>query len=270
MKLRALRFPVSSVLNATGSRSPQWLRGIMALVVLTAMLTACGGKKTHAHIPAPPPDISQPEPTEPASPASISKVPGRVEVAPFPDNAPVLWTETGFASWYGPPYNKRRAANGEIFDMNDLTAAHLTLPLNSYVRVTNLKTGHSTIVRITDRGPFVSDRIIDLSLGAAKAVDVWRPGTAKVRLDVLYTPSPIADGGRWCVQIGAIKDEDTAVELKHKLAERYKTAQVLEFRSPVGDHWVRVRVDHDDKEKAEQIADQMSTPEGNIFLVRID
>lgn len=265
--------PCVSALSVSGRATSKLSRAFPAIsfVLLIALsLTACGGKKTHAHIPAPPPDISQPEPTEPASPASVSKVPGRVEVAPFPENAPVLWTETGMASWYGPPYNKRRAANGEIFDMNDLTAAHLTLPLNSYVRVTNLKTGHSAIVRITDRGPFVPDRVIDLSLGAAKAVDVWRPGTAKVRIDVLYTPSPIKDGGRWCVQIGGIKDEDTALELKQKLADRYKTAQVLEFRSPVGDHWVRVRVDHDEKEKAEQIAEQMSTPEGNIFLVRLD
>jgi rare lipoprotein A len=154
--------------------------------------------------------------------------------------------------------------------MNEMTAAHLTLPLNSYVRVTNLKSGHSVIVRITDRGPFVPDRIIDLSLAAAKAVDVWRPGTAKVRLDVLYTPAPTKDGGRWCVQIGAIKDEQTALELKEELAEKYRTAKVLEFRSPVGDHWVRVRVDHDDKEKAEQVASATETPEGNVFLVRLD
>ena len=250
---------------------PPFGRCGIPLLAVALLLTGCGGKKNaRARIPAPPPDISQPEATASSSPARIPTVPGRVEVAPFPENAPVLWSETGMASWYGPPYNKRRAANGEIFDMNEMTAAHLTLPLNSYVRVTNLKTDHSVVVRITDRGPFVPDRIIDLSLGAAKAVDVWRPGTAKVRLDVLYTPSSIDDGGRWCVQIGAIKDEETALELKEKLAARYRTAQVLEFRSPVGDHWVRVRVDHDDKEKAEKVAAQMSTPEGNIFLVRLD
>lgn len=251
-----------------GARYSKLLPALLLLSLVGA--TACGGKKTRAQIPTPAPDLSRPEPTEPASPASVSKMPGRVEVAPFPPNAPVLWTETGMASWYGPPYNKRRAANGEIFDMNALTAAHLTLPLNSLVRVTNLKTGHSVVVRITDRGPFVPDRVIDLSLGAAKAVDVWRPGTAKVRLDVLYTPASIDDGGRWCIQIGAIKDEETALELKEKLAERYKTAQVLEFRSPIGDHWVRLRIDHDDKEATEKIAAHLSVPEGNIFLVRLD
>ena len=246
--------------------------GIPLLLVCLVLLSGCGGKKKSARapVPPPPPEITQPETVASASPAHATSVPGRVEVAPFPDDAPVLWTETGMASWYGPPYNKRRAANGEIFDMDALTAAHLTLPLNSFVRVTNLKSGSSVVVRITDRGPFVADRIIDLSLGAAKAVDVWRPGTAKVRLDVLYTPSSIDDGGRWCVQIGGISDEETALELKEKLAKRYTTAQVLEFRSPVGDHWVRVRVLHDNKEEAEEIASQMTTPEGKIFLVRID
>jgi len=269
MNVPSLGFPVSSVLKGQRLELPQFFRGAV-VVVLAIFLTACGGKKIRANVPTPPPDLSQNEPTEPASPAAVGNIPGRVGVAPFPHNAPVLWTETGMASWYGPPYNKRRAANGEIFDMDALTAAHLTLPLNSFVRVTNLKTGHSVVVRITDRGPFVPNRIIDLSLGAAKAVDVWRPGTAKVRLDVLYTPVSIQDGGRWCVQIGAIKDEETALRLKNKLAEHYKTAQVLEFRSPVNDYWIRVRADHDDKEAMEKIAAHVSTPEGNIFLVRLD
>ena len=242
--------------------------GVLLIGVL--LLTGCGEKKhARTHVP-PPPDISQPEPVERPSPTQTSPAEGRVEIAPFPDDAPVLWSEAGMASWYGPPYHNRRAANGEIFDMNEMTAAHLTLPLNSYVRVTNLKTDHSVIVRITDRGPFVPDRIIDLSMGAAKAVDVWRPGTAKVRLDVLYTPAAIANGGRWCVQIGGIKDEQAALDLKEELSEKYKSAKVLEFRSPVGDHWVRVRVDHDDKEKAEKVANATETPEGNVFLVRLD
>jgi len=176
----------------------------------------------------------------------------------------------GYASWYGPPYHNRRGANGEIFDMNQLTAAHRTLPLNSVVRVTNLQTNHSTIVRITDRGPFVPDRIIDLSAAAAKAVDVWRPGTAKVRLDVLGAPADISQGGRWCVQIGAIQDAEAATELKEKLTRRYRTAKVLEFASPVGDYWIRIRVPEDDKHRAEELARENTTPEGNIFLVRLD
>jgi rare lipoprotein A len=154
--------------------------------------------------------------------------------------------------------------------MNALTAAHRTLPLNSVVRVTNLKTEHSAILRITDRGPFVPDRIIDLSKAAAIKLDVWRPGTAKVRIDVLETPSSLKEGGRWCVQIGAIKEEETATELKDKLVRRYKSAKVLQFASPVGDYWIRIRVAGDDKQAAEQLAAENTTPEGNIFLVRLD
>ncbi len=93
--------------------------------------------------------------------------------------------------------------------MNAMTAAHRTLPLGSIVRVTNLKTGHSALVRITDRGPFIPGRILDLSLAAAKQVDVWLPGVATVRIDVLETPAPLNIGGRWAVQIGAFGDEDS-------------------------------------------------------------
>ena len=91
------------------------------------------------------------------------------------------------------------------------------------VRVTNLSTGHVAMVRITDRGPFVEDRIVDLSLAAAKAVDIWRPGTAEVKLEVLSAPAPIAEGGRWCVQIGAFHSEGEARKLKEKLQDRYET-----------------------------------------------
>ncbi len=88
------------------------------------------------------------------------------------ETKPIL-VETGLASWYGAPYHNRRGSNGEIYDMNAMTAAHRTLPLGSIVRVTNVKTGHAATVRITDRGPFIKGRIVDLSLAAAKKVDLW-------------------------------------------------------------------------------------------------
>jgi len=94
-------------------------------------------------------------------------------------------TETGIASWYGPNYDGRRAASGEIFDMQKLTAAHQTLPFQTWVQVTNLSNGKRVDVRITDRGPFVKGRIIDLSLGAAREIDMVREGTAKVKLKVI-------------------------------------------------------------------------------------
>jgi rare lipoprotein A len=154
--------------------------------------------------------------------------------------------------------------------MNAMTAAHRTLPLGSVVRVTNVKTGRSAVVRITDRGPFIAGRIIDLSLAAAKATDVWKAGVARVRVEVLSTPAPLDRGGRWAVQIGAFEEQDAASELRDHLARRYQTARVQEFGSPIGDWWVRVRVPHDDKQRAEEIARNTRTSEGSIFLVRLD
>jgi peptidoglycan lytic transglycosylase len=125
-------------------------------------------------------------------------------------------------------------------------------------------------VRITDRGPFVRGRILDLSLAAAKKVDVWRAGVAMVRMEVLQTPVPLGRGGRWAVQIGAFDNEDTADRLVNRLEHRYHTAKVLRFSSPVGDWWVRVRVLGDDRKRAEEVARDTQTPEGAIFLVRLD
>jgi len=188
----------------------------------------------------------------------------------IPEGTKPLSVETGNASWYGAPYHNRRGSNGEIYDMNQLTAAHRTLPLGSIVRVTNLKTSHSTIVRITDRGPFVEGRIVDLSLAAAKQADVWQAGVAKVRLEVLRTPVPFDQGGRWAVQIGSFPDEGDARTLANHLSRRYKTAKVLSFGSPVGDWWVRVRVLQDDRKRAEEVARDTQTAEGKVFLVRLD
>lgn len=154
--------------------------------------------------------------------------------------------------------------------MNALTAAHRTLPLGSICRVTNLKTGRSTLVRITDRGPFIPGRILDLSLAAAKAVDVWKVGLATVRVDVLQTPAPLQQGGRWAVQIGAFDDEKHAGELADHLTHRYHTAQVLKFESPTGDWWVRVRVRDDEKNRAQEVERDTHTSQGAVFLVRLD
>lgn len=174
------------------------------------------------------------------------------------------------ASWYGAPYHNRRGSNGEIYDMNAMTAAHLTLPLGSIVRITNLKTDHSAIVRITDRGPFVEGRIVDLSLAAAKALDVYLPGTAEVRLEVLQAPAPLDTGGRWAVQIGSFTGERGAAELADHLQRRYQAAKVLKFVSPAGNWWVRVRVPDDDRQRATALAHETATAEGSVFLVRLD
>src|SRR5512133_3322900 len=91
-------------------------------------------------------------------------------------------TETGVASWYGHPYHGRRAANGEIYDMEKLTAAHRTYPFDTWVRVKNLSNDRTVDVRIQDRGPFVRGRIIDLSHAAAREIELIGPGITKVKL----------------------------------------------------------------------------------------
>ncbi len=187
-----------------------------------------------------------------------------------PPGAKVIFEQTGMASWYGAPYDNRRGSNGEVYNMNAMTAAHRTLPLGSIVRVTNVKTRAVAVVRITDRGPFVEGRILDLSLAAAKALDVYLPGVAKVKLEVLQVPSPLDTGGRWAVQIGSFADEKNANEVADHLQRRYRTAKVLRFASPIGDWWVRVRVQGDDRERAQTLARETATPEGAVFLVRLD
>ncbi len=97
----------------------------------------------------------------------------------------VLLTLDGVASYYADDYNGKQTSNGEVYDMNDLTAAHRTFPFGTKVRVTNLENKKNVVVRVNDRGPFKEGRIIDLSLEAAKELDLMRMGTAKVRLEVL-------------------------------------------------------------------------------------
>lgn len=223
------------------------------LLLASALLMGCGHRESaRVKVPAPPDAM----PAESATPA-------------VPRHAKPIYVETGLASWYGAPYHNRRGANGEVYDMHSLTAAHRTLPMNSMARVTNLQTGHSTMVRITDRGPFIEGRMLDLSLEAAKQVDVWRPGTAKVRIEVLSAPAPIDRGGRWCVQIGAFSDKGEASSFKQRLTRRYRSASVLQFTGPTGD-WIRVRVKDDDKERAEAMMREVAAPQGAAFLVRLD
>lgn len=102
--------------------------------------------------------------------------------------AQVIRVLTGFASWYGPGFHGNRSASGEIFDQNAMTAAHLTLPFGTNVRVTNVATGKSVVVRITDRGPFSHNRVIDISRGAAQRIGLIQAGVAPVKLEVLRKP----------------------------------------------------------------------------------
>jgi rare lipoprotein A len=208
---------------------------------------------------------------------------GRIPMTPVPpggvDDADLqyvrthrpIYSEQGLATWYTAPYKGRKAANGQVFKDSALTAAHKTLPMGSLVTVTNLKTGQSSAMRITDRGPFVDGRIVDLTIASAKATGVYRVGTAQVRLDVFETPKPIDRGGRWCVQIGAFKSEHHAEKLKSDLLRKYPNSTVIEFPGQ-DSYWVRIRPQGDNREQAELIARRLRPSEdaAEAFLTRLD
>ena len=249
---------------------------LISITVGLMALTACGGHRP-VSVKAPPnlsPTTTQaplPSEAETVPPEPDKKASETIPTIPeIPPDAKPLWSETGIASWYGAPFHNRRGSNGEIYDMHAMTAAHRTLPLGSIVRVTDLKTESSAVVRITDRGPFIEGRVIDLSQAAAKQIGMIQRGTAEVRIDVLQTPSPVDSGGRWAVQIGGFEGEDAARELASHLTHRYHTANVLTFNSPVGDWWVRVRVKDDLRARAEEVMRDTKTSEGAVFLVRLD
>ncbi len=200
----------------------------------------------------------------PAPPSEVSP-----EDRAFVESHRPIYTEEGVASWYGPPYNNRQGANGKIFDQNAMTAAHRTLPMGSLITVTNEKTGQSATMRVTDRGPFVQGRELDLSMASAKATGVYRAGLANVRIDVYQTPRPMDVGGRWCVQIGAFEHEHKAEKLRDQLERQYDSAQVIDFEGPTG-YWVRIRPHGDNRELAEAIVRKLRPVEGDAYLVRLD
>lgn len=245
------------------------------------MLVALTGCGRHHHPTQPAPQATAPEASADTMPAASSSATGRIPITPAPPGGvdeedlryiarhkPIL-SEKGLASWYTAPYKGRKAANGQVFSDSALTAAHRTLPMGSLIVVTNTETGQASAMRITDRGPFVEDRLIDMTIASAKAVGVYRKGTAEVRIDVFKTPKPIATGGRWCVQIGALSTEAYAIRLKKQLRDKYSDATVIEFPGE-NSFWVRIRPEGDDRKQAEYIAKHLKLREGKGYLTRLD
>lgn len=253
---------------------PAWLKvRAVGLLALAALVAGCHKQHKQAYHPTAP-DLdaqrSAPPRHAPSTNASAPPPSGSVISPDAIHGAPSI-TETGLASWYGPPYSGRKGADGSVYDQNAMTAASLTLPLGTLVRVTNLSNNQAAVVKITDRGPFVRGRIIDLSLAAAKATGVYRAGVAKVQVEA-YPPPPSPTGipgGRWCVQIGAFYNPEDAIQLKNDLIRRYATAKVIEFQGPTG-YWVRINPKFADKSTATQIADGIHIPDAESYLTRTD
>jgi rare lipoprotein A len=177
--------------------------------------------------------------------------------------------ETGLASWYGHPYHGRPAANGEIYDMENLTAAHRTLPFGTRVRVTNLANQKTVDVRIIDRGPFIDGRIIDLSHAAAEAIALVGPGIAQVRLDLLSVPELSPTNSLFAVQAGAFLDKNRAERLCASLDREYGPTRVV-LRAGSPSVW-RVLVGSEPTEDAAKaLASRIRHEIGNAFVVRLD
>ncbi|HUL17099.1 MAG TPA: septal ring lytic transglycosylase RlpA family protein [Terriglobales bacterium] len=238
-------------------------------------IAGCAGRRPVAGS-QPPPLTPSPTPagTEAGAKASTSAEPGAApsrpgRSKPGENPAPAGYMEEGNASWYGEPFHGRRASNGEIYDMHKLTAAHRTLPFNSMVRVTNLDNGKSTVVRITDRGPFVANRIIDLSEAAAEQIGAIGPGVVPVRLEVLSGGDPTA--GFFTVQVGAFRDENNADRLRDRLSATYSPVFIQQVQLADGEFY-RVRVGKlSGEQAAQQLGDELRAKEGfTPFVVRLD
>jgi rare lipoprotein A len=250
--------------------------------MLALGVAGCHHKTVTANYPPPPPPAPEPSgsgavrptPSRPAASnggaPSESAGTARANSQLEPRGKPIS-VEVGVASWYGPPYTGAKTADGSVYDQNGMTAAHRELPLGAIVRVTNLENNQSVMVRINDHGPFYGDRIIDLSLAAAKAIGVYRAGTAKVRLEAYAPPAGYDPAGKWCVQIGAFLDPADAIQLKNDLVRRYATAKVTEFAGDTG-HWVRIDPKDRDKATASQIVDSIHIPDPGVqpYIVRLN
>src|SRR2546422_2458605 len=186
-----------------------------------------------------------------------------------PQPAPVVSKDLeGLASYYAEPYHGRRTASGEIFDSyRGLTAAHRTLPFNTLVRVTNKTNGREVDVRINDRGPFIDGRVIDLSLRAAREIDMVRAGVAPVKLKVLKQGQ--AARTVYCVQVGAFENLRAAEVLKQQLEKKYPAVTVQSFAGETTIYRVRIGREPD-IQAAQKLAGQLRKDDLKPFVVRVN
>jgi rare lipoprotein A len=237
-------------------------------------LAGCHHKQPVVAYQPPPPVFAPSSGERPARPSGSNRLPGVAVTTPTEPPTPhgnAISVQTGMASWYGPPYVGAKAADGSVYDQNAMTAANRELPLGSIVRVTNLANNQTVVVRINDHGPFYADRIIDLSLAAAKAIGVYRTGVAKVRIEAYAPPGGYDAAGKWCVQIGVFLDPADSIQLKNDLMRRYATAKVREYSGATG-HWVRIDPPNQDRATADRIAASIHIPDPGTesYLVRLN
>lgn len=212
---------------------------VMVCVLSSALLAACTSPREPVigadvdGAPARPPDVTRiPDAVPRAEPRSARGNPPFYEVMGhryYVMNGAAGYRERGIASWYGTKFHGRTTSSGEPYDMYAMTAAHKTLPLPTYVRVTHRGNGRSIVVRVNDRGPFVGDRIIDLSYAAAVRLGMHNDGTALVDVEAIQpgtasmplvarADSPTTQAEPVWLQVGAFSDEANADRLRSRLA----------------------------------------------------
>lgn len=195
-----------------------------------------------------------------------------IRYIPYDPSQKIPYRAVGLASWYGPEFHGRRTANGEIYDMYAMTAAHRTLPFNVRVRVTNLENGKRAEFRINDRGPFVSGRIIDLSKSGAEALGFLSKGTARVEIETIGFAggkAPQRDG-TFSIQVGAFLDKENAERFRARLEKRHSPVRILPFETQAGKFY-RVRLGNfRTEEEAQRYLENLPSEEFQGFIVRED
>ncbi|MGD9972801.1 MAG: septal ring lytic transglycosylase RlpA family protein [Desulfatirhabdiaceae bacterium] len=210
---------------------------------------------------------SIPSSAPPASPSkSLYPKPYKVMgqwYQPLPDARG--FRQTGIASWYGQDFHGKKTSNGEVYDMYAESAAHKTLPLGTIVNVRNLDNGREMRIRINDRGPFVSGRIIDLSYASAQKLGVVQRGTARVEIEAVGTTAPALPdlspdyyySGNFTIQIGAFANRDNAEKVKQNLIRTYQPVEII-AHTDSGQTFYRVRVARcTSLEQAEQVESRL-------------
>ena len=260
-------FPIIPPKGPLKGRLSRRLTLVSLFCCVAILVTGCGGRQPVTS--APPVTNTTPEPAPPPEATSRPSLSSPAGANPKPHEGGTVYEE-GKASWYGAPFHGRQASNGETYDMYKLTAAHRTLPFNTMVRVTNMTNGKSTTVRITDRGPFVDNRIIDLSYAAAKQIESIGPGVVPVQLEILSAIDP--NEGMFTIQVGAFHDKANAERLVRRLSAAYPSVALQSFDSPKGGSFYRVHVGKiSGEEAAKKMSEELQAREGvKPLIFRVD
>jgi len=220
----------------------------LLVIILSALSSACAEKAVPLPHPPPPPVVAAPSPAP----------------APGPDQ---IYRESGTAAWYGKELQGKKTASGEMFDMNALSAAHRTLPLGTIIRVTNLENFKNVKVKINDRGPFIRNRVLNLSLGAARELGFVDQGVARVKIETLES---VRDSAQYTVNAAIFSDEENARMLKERLMKKFEGVSIMPLETNLARFYcVRVGA-YGSEERAEQVAGKLMREGLEPFVVRKD